>query len=125
VSDNQALGAPGSGAPGGGVFNQGGAVTVTLSTVGDNVVVGGLRLDANLTPGQGGGIANDAATFPVFGFAIFDVLAPLGGPGGRGAQFGAADFALAQVGLDLVAWTRPSKVVPSPGELAPRGELRR
>ena len=56
VSQNQAQGAPDSRALGGGVFNQGGTLTVAHSTFSANVVAGGLRLGATVTPGQGGGI---------------------------------------------------------------------
>src|SRR6516162_11666914 len=59
IADNQALGAPGSGARGGGVFNQGGTLTVDHSTFSDNVAVGGRRLDAAVTTGGlGGGIGS-------------------------------------------------------------------
>src|SRR5262245_41836428 len=84
VSDNQALGAPGSGAQGGGVFNQGGTVTVTLSTVGDNVVVGGLRLNATPTPGQGGGIANDVGATLIVAQSTFSDNRAIGGAGAPG-----------------------------------------
>src|SRR5262249_45628549 len=61
VSDNQALAAPGSDASGGGVFNDGGTLTITFSTFTGNLVVGGRRLGPT-TGGAGGGIANiDAA----------------------------------------------------------------
>src|SRR5262249_24404008 len=47
----------------------------------------------------------DLETFTVIGYAVVDVLGTAPG-GGGGAEF-AADFALAQAGLDLVTWTRP------------------
>ncbi len=58
------------------------------------------------TPGTQYLAAFDLATFTIIGYAVVDVLAPDGGPSGSGANAGAADFALAQVGLDLVTWTR-------------------
>src|SRR5262249_16656303 len=55
VSYNQALGAPGiEDTLGGGVFNDGGTVTVTFSTFTGNLAGGGRRLGPN-TAGAGGG----------------------------------------------------------------------
>jgi hypothetical protein len=84
-SDNQALGAPGSGAEGGGVFNQGGTLTVDDSTFSANVATGGLRLGATATAGQGGGLASGelGATATVSDTTFRDNLAS-GGAGAHG-----------------------------------------
>src|SRR5262249_26268339 len=65
------------------------------------------------TPGLQELYAFDLETFTVVGYAAVEVIGR--GPGGGGPDSGAADFALAQVGLDLVAWTRPRKLVPVAG----------
>jgi hypothetical protein len=84
VSQNQALGAPGSRADGGGVFNTG-ALTVDHSTFSANVVVGGPRVDATVTTGQGGGLASrgDGATLLV-SYSTFSDNQAIGGAGGPG-----------------------------------------
>jgi hypothetical protein len=72
------------------------------------------------TPGLQELYAFDRETFTVIGYAVVDVLGTAPGGGGNGANSSAIDFALAQVGLDLVTWTRPRKVVPTAGGMIAR-----
>jgi hypothetical protein len=61
------------------------------------------------TPGLQELYAFDLETSTVVGYAAVEVIGR--GPGGGGADAGAADCALAQVGLDFVTWTRPRRSV--------------
>src|SRR5712692_7186674 len=91
VSQNQALGAPGSAAQGGAVLNQGGTLTIDHSTFTDNQAIGG-----NGGPGQvggggdGGGIANvvgipDLSATLTVSHSTFADNRAIGGTGGAGA----------------------------------------
>ena len=59
------------------------------------------------TPGLQELYAFDLETFTVIGYAVVEVLGTA--PGGSDPNPGAADFALAEVSLDLVTWTRPRR----------------
>jgi uncharacterized protein (TIGR03118 family) len=90
IADNQAVGAPGGKAEGGGVFNQGSTLTVDHSTFHDNLVRGGTRLvgtEAGSTTGAGGAIASDlaGAALSVSHSAFTDNRA-IGGAGASGVR---------------------------------------
>jgi hypothetical protein len=74
------------------------------------------------TPGTQYLVAFDLETFTVIGYAVVDVFGAAPGGGGGGAPFGAADCALAQMGLDLLTWTRPRPGTPiAAGTASPCG----
>jgi uncharacterized protein (TIGR03118 family) len=84
IADNQALGAAGGLAQGGGVFNQGSTLTVEDSTFRDNLVMGGLRLGATSTISQGGGLASDLGATTTVNHSTFSDNRAIGGDGGPG-----------------------------------------
>src|SRR6516162_7640065 len=85
IADNQALGAPGSGARGGGVFNQGGTLTVDHSTFSDNQGIGGAGDPGVLgSNGAGGGLWNGRGSTLLVTNSTFTGNQALGGAGGSG-----------------------------------------
>jgi hypothetical protein len=107
VSDNQALGAAGNRAQGGGVFNTG-TLTAQDSAFSANLVMGGPRLGATSTNGQGGGLASDLGATTTVSQCTFSDNRAIGGAGVAGvagSNAGGAGFWNANSSLLTVSYT--------------------